>query len=152
VGEDRHRGIRRGKIHVHGHRSLKGSSPTKERKEPDDQFKALVVATILDSSPERALDMLCEYYRVERPRLRVGVVSGRNKGVQAVYVSTRKEIIAARREFLYDPFTMLHEFYHHLRYFAGDHRGTEKYADRFAIDFIRAYQAVAVRAPGRVQE
>jgi hypothetical protein len=129
---------------------VKRWSQTKERREPDDRFKALIVGTILDSNTELALDMLCEYYRVEKPRLRVGVVSGRNKGVQAVYVSTRKEIIAARREFLYDPFTMLHEFYHHLRYFAGDHRGTEKYADRFAIDFVRAYQAVvAARAQGR---
>lgn len=128
---------------------MKRWSQTKERREPDDRFKALIVGTILDSNTELALDMLCEYYRVEKPRLRVGVVSGRNKGVQAVYVSARKEIIAARREFLYDPFTMLHEFYHHLRYFAGDHRGTEKYADRFAIDFIRAYQAVASRVQGR---
>ena len=95
--------------------------------------------------------MLCEYYRLERPSLRVGVVNGRNKGVQAVYVSTRKEIIAARREFLYDPFTMLHEFYHHLRSFAGDHRGTEKYADRFALDYIRAYRTVAARTLGQVR-
>ena len=49
--------------------------------------------------------------------------------------------MAARREFLYDPFTILHEFYHHLRYFGNDHRGTEKHADRFAIDYIRAYRS-----------
>jgi hypothetical protein len=115
---------------------------TKERAEPDDRFKAMIVGTILDSSPEKALDILCEYYHVERPKLRVGVVKGRSKGVQAVYSSGRKEILAARREFLYDPFTMLHEFYHHLRCFDSSHRGTEKYADRFAIDFIRAYQRV----------
>ncbi len=95
--------------------------------------------------------MLSEFFRVERPRLRIGVVRGRNKGVQAVYVSTRKEILAARREFFYDPFTMLHEFYHHLRYFGGGHRGTEKYADRFAIEFIRAYQSVALRAQGQLR-
>jgi hypothetical protein len=98
---------------------------------------------ILDSDTERALDLLCEYYRVERPRLRIGVVKGRTKGVQAVYSARRKEILAARREFLYDPFTMIHEFHHHLRYFGDDHRGTEKYADKFAIDFIRAYQNLA---------
>lgn len=93
-----------------------------------------------------ALDLLCEYYRVERPRLRVGVTKGRTKGVLAVYVARRKEILAARRESLYDPFTILHEFYHHLRYFGDDHRGTEKYADRFAADFIRAYRTLAVHA------
>ena len=80
--------------------------------------------------------MLCEHYRVERPKLGVGVVKGRSKGVLAVYSANRKEILAARREYLYDPFTILHEFYHHLRQFAGEHRGTEKYADTFAIDFI----------------
>jgi hypothetical protein len=104
------------------------------------------VSTILDSNPDLALDLLCEYYRVERPKLGVGVVKGRSKGVQAVYSARRKEILAARREFLYDPFTILHEFYHHLRYFGDDHKGTEKYADKFAIDFIRAYQAVATRS------
>ncbi len=82
---------------------------------------------------------------MERPKLGVGVVSGRSKGVLAVYTAKRKEILAAKREYLYDPFTILHEFYHHLRYFAGEHRGTEKYADRFALDFIQAYRRVAER-------
>jgi hypothetical protein len=39
---------------------------------------------------------------------------------------------------------MLHEFYHHLRYYAGHHRGTEKKADKFALDFIAAYKRVAL--------
>jgi hypothetical protein len=82
---------------------------------------------------------------VERPKLGVGVVKGRSKGVLAVYTANRKEILAAKREYLYDPFTILHEFYHHLRYFAGEHRGTEKYADKFALDFIAAYRRVAQR-------
>ena len=60
-----------------------------------------------------------------------------------MYVARRKEIMAARREFLYDPFTILHEFYHHLRYFGNEHRGTEKFADRFAIDYIRAFRLLA---------
>lgn len=111
----------------------------------DDDFKALVVATILDSNPEKAIDILCEHYRVERPKLGVGVVNGRNKGVLAVYSANRKEILAARRECLYDPFTILHEFYHHLRYLGGTHRGTEKHADRFAIEYIEGYKRVVTR-------
>ncbi len=111
--------------------------------EADDRFKALVVATILDSRPEEALEMLCERYRVEVPKLGVGVVKGRSKGVLAVYSPSRKEILAAKQEYLYDPFTMLHEFYHHLRQFAGRHRGTEKNADKFALDFIAAYRREA---------
>jgi hypothetical protein len=101
------------------------------------------VATILDSKPEKAIEMLSEHYSVEQPKLGVGVVKGRSKGVLAVYSVNRKEILAARQEYLYDPFVILHEFYHHLRQFAGQHRGTEKNADRFALDYIAAYKRVA---------
>jgi hypothetical protein len=117
----------------------------REIAEPDEQFKARVVATILDANPETALDLLCEFYNVERPKLGVGVVKGRSKGIQAVYSAKRKEILAANREFLYDPFTILHEFYHHLRYFDEHHRGTEKHADRFAEDYILGYRRVVAR-------
>jgi hypothetical protein len=113
-----------------------------ENRDPDRWFKARIVAEILGANPEGALDLLCDFYRVERPKLAVGVVEGRTKGVQAVYLAQKKQILAARREFLYDPFTIIHEFYHHLRYFNDRHRGTEKLADRFAIDFIEAYKAV----------
>ena len=110
---------------------------------PDDRFKAAVVATILDSRTELAIERLCEFYRVEVPRLGIGVVKGRSKGVLAVYSADRKEILAVSQEYLYDPFVMLHEFYHHLRQFAGRHRGTEKNADRFALDYIAAYKRLA---------
>jgi hypothetical protein len=106
----------------------------------DDGFKAVIVATILDSKPERAIELLCEHYRVDKPKLGVGVVRGRSKGVLAVYSANRKEILAVSQEYLYDPFVILHEFYHHLRYFAGHHRGTEKNADKFALDYIAAYR------------
>lgn len=111
--------------------------------ELETRFKALVVGTILDHKPERALDLLCEHYRVERPKLGVGVVAGRSKGVLAVYSANRKEILTVNSEYLYDPFVILHEFYHHLRYFGSKHRGTEKNADKFALDFIDSYKAVA---------
>jgi hypothetical protein len=143
VGEDWDPGVRRCAFHLHDRRGLNPSwSLTKEKLEPDDRFNALVVATILDSNPEGALDLLCEQYGVERPKLGVGVVKGRGKGVLAVYSANRKEILAASMESLYDPFTILHEFYHHLRYFGMQHRGTEKYADRFALDYVRAYRSV----------
>jgi hypothetical protein len=106
----------------------------------EEEMKASVVAMILDSRPEEALDLLSKWYRVERPRLGVGVVEGRTKRVAAVYSLRRREILAARREYLYNPFVMIHEFYHHLRSGSGRHRGTEKEADRFAVEFIRAYQ------------
>ncbi len=118
----------------------------------DDQMKAAVVALILDSSPEQAIALLSKWYRVPEPRLGVGVFEGKTKGVAAVYSQNSKKILAARREYLYDPFVMIHEFYHHLRSTGGKHRGTEKQADRFALDFIEAYRRVtsgkAGQAPG----
>ena len=109
----------------------------------EDQMKAVVVALILDSKTEEAIDALSKWYKVSRPKLGIGVVEGKTKGVAAVYSQKRKEILAARREFLYDPFVMIHEFYHHLRSVGGRHRGTEKQADRFALDFIAAYNRTA---------
>jgi len=38
-----------------------------------------------------------------------------------------------------DPFIVLHEFYHCIRMFFMEHKGTEKKADRFALDFIKGY-------------
>jgi len=109
----------------------------------EETMKATVVALILDSNTEGAIQVLSSWYKVSQPKLGVGVVEGRTKGVAAVYSQKRKEILAANREFLYDPFVMIHEFYHHLRSVSGRHRGTEKQADRFALDFIETYRRVA---------
>jgi hypothetical protein len=109
----------------------------------EDQMKASVVALILDSKTEEAIGLLSRWYKVSVPRLGIGVVEGKTKGVAAVYSQNRKEILAARREYMYDPFVMIHEFYHHLRSVSGHHRGTEKQADRFALDFIDVYRRAA---------
>jgi hypothetical protein len=109
----------------------------------EDRFKASVVALILDSNPEEAIRVLARWYKVREPKLGIGVVEGKTKGVAAVYSQRRKEILAARREFLFEPFVMVHEFYHHLRSAGGKHRGTEKQADRFATEFLEAYRRVA---------
>ncbi|HYC12319.1 MAG TPA: hypothetical protein VEC02_06645 [Nitrososphaerales archaeon] len=110
----------------------------------DIRFKALVVATILDSRPEEAISILSDHYHVTTPRISVGVFEGKTKGVAAVYSVARREILAARREYLYDPFVIIHEFYHHLRSTSGRHKGTERQADEFAADYIRAYQSGTV--------
>jgi len=116
----------------------------------EDRMKVLVVALILDSKTEEAIQVLSKWYRVSVPKLGIGVVEGKTKGVAAVYSQKRKEILAARREFMYDPFVMIHEFYHHLRSVSGHHRGTEKQADRFALDFIDVFRRLAAirRAEG----
>jgi hypothetical protein len=108
-----------------------------------DRMKAYVVALILDSNPEEAIKVLSRWYKISVPKLGVGVVEGKTKGVAAVYSQNRKEILAARREYLYDPFVMIHEFYHHLRSVSGKHRGTEKQADKFALDFVESYRRAA---------
>lgn len=108
----------------------------------EKRFRAMVVATILDKRTEEAIAMLAKHYRVEVPRLGVGVFEGRTKGVLAVYSANRKEILAATSESLYDPFVMIHEFYHHLRSISGRHRGTEKQADRFALEYIEEFNEV----------
>ena len=99
----------------------------------------MIVATVLDMRPEDAIDLLSRHYRVERPKIGIGVLEGKTKTVRAVYSQGRKEILAARREHFYDPFVLVHEFYHHLRSVGGRHRGTERQADEFALGFIRAY-------------
>ena len=111
--------------------------------DPDDLVKASIVALILDSRPEEAIKALCRWYKVEEPRLGVGVFEGKTKGVAAVYSLRRKEILAAKREYMYNPFVMIHEFYHHLRSTSGSHRGTEKQADKYAAEFVSAYQRIA---------
>ncbi len=110
-------------------------------------MKAAVVALILDSKTEEALDILSRWYRISRPRLTIGVVEGRTKGVAAVYSTRRREILAANREYFYNPFVMIHEFYHHLRSRSGRHRGTEKDADKFAMEFIAAHRRLAASSP-----
>ncbi len=114
----------------------------------EEEMKAKVVWLILDSRPEEAIKVLCGWYRVSEPRLGVGVVEGKTKGVAAVYSVARKEILAARREYLYDPFVMVHEFYHHLRSASGKHRGTEKQADRFSVGFIEAFRKLSLGVAG----
>ena len=111
----------------------------------EEEMKTSVVALFLDSKTEDALDLMCKWYQVERPRLKVGVVEGRTKGVAAVYSVRRREILAAKREYFYNPFVMIHEFYHHMRSASGKHRGTERQADEFAVDFVDAYQRVLAR-------
>ncbi|TMI38478.1 hypothetical protein E6H26_00560 [Candidatus Bathyarchaeota archaeon] len=64
--------------------------------------------------PEEALDLLSEHY-VHRDK--------------TIYISSQ--------EYLYDPYVLIHEFYHHLRNVGGKHRGTERHAKEFALSFLK---------------
>ena len=106
----------------------------------DEQlFKARIVQLILKKESEEALEVLSKHYRVGAPGLRVGMPK-RSGGKAGCYVSGTKTIHVASSDRLYDPFVILHEFYHHLRTHGGKHRGTEKHADKFAQEYLTAYQ------------
>lgn len=106
----------------------------------DEQIiKRRVVQLILAKKVEEALETLSKYHKVSVPRLRVGMPK-RSGSKAGCYVSTTKTIHVASEERLYDPFVILHEFYHHLRTQGGKHRGTEKHANKFAQEYIAAYQ------------
>ncbi len=93
--------------------------------------------------PEEALDLLCEHYHVERPRLRMGLPSGEKRAL-GCYVHHEKTIYISSQEYLYDPYVLIHEFYHHLRHVGGKHRGTERHARDFALEFLKTARLAPV--------
>lgn len=106
----------------------------------EQMFKLQVVRLILTKKVEEALEALSQHYKVAAPRLKVGMPK-RSGGKAGCYVSATKTIHVASEEKLYDPFVILHEFYHHLRTQGGKHRGTEKHANKFAQEYITAFQS-----------
>lgn len=103
-------------------------------------FKVRVVDLILKKQAEEAIQILSEHYELTVPRLKVGLPKKSRKKA-ACYVPETQTIHVGSRVELENPFVILHEFYHHLRMHGRKHLGTEKYADRFAREFIEAYQA-----------
>jgi hypothetical protein len=102
-------------------------------------FRARIVQLILMKETDEALETLSQHYRVDVPNLKVGMPKKYSKKV-GCYVSKTKTIHVISREKLEEPFVILHEFYHHLRTQNRKHRGTEKHADKFAKEFIEAFQ------------
>ena len=105
----------------------------------DESIRAKIVQLILEKEPEKALEILAALYKVKNPRLRVGTVKKRRKTALAVYVHKENTIYASNSDILYNPFVILHEFYHHIRFKSGKHKGTEKNANVFANEFIKSY-------------
>jgi|Deesub1362B_J571_1020462.scaffolds.fasta_scaffold00004_129 hypothetical protein len=101
--------------------------------------KAKIVELIISGKVEEALGRLADLYGVSPPRVKVGRVKGKSR-VPAVYVSSEETIYIQDGSYYNNPFIVLHEFYHHIRMGGGKHRGTEGYADRYALDFIKAYK------------
>ncbi len=104
-----------------------------------------MVALILNKQTEEALILLAKNYQVEIPKLKVGLPKGHTRNAYGTYNAQGQTICVLDGDTLWNPFVILHEFYHHLRSKAVDkmHRGTEKNADRFAQEFIREYELSA---------
>ena len=108
----------------------------------DDLTKAKIVYMILNKRTEEALEYLSNLYNTITPGIVVGTVKGKRKTVYAVYVQKESKIYAINSDIFYNPFVVLHEFYHHIRTKAGVHRGSEKNADMYAKSFIDSYNRV----------
>ena len=108
----------------------------------DDLNKAKVVSMILNKRTEEALQHLSKFYGMTPPEIVVGTVKGKRKTVYAIYVQKESKIYAINSDVFYNPFIVLHEFYHHMRTRGGIHRGSEKNANMYARNFIDAYNRI----------
>ncbi|GAC1662336.1 MAG: hypothetical protein NVS9B7_30330 [Flavisolibacter sp.] len=108
----------------------------------DDLTKAKIVALILDKKTELALEVLSDLYKVDTPKIVVGTIKKKRRTVYAVYVVQEKKIYALNSDIFYNPFIVLHEYYHHIRSKLGTHRGSEKNANLYAKDFVDSYMRI----------
>jgi hypothetical protein len=106
----------------------------------DDLTKTKIVLMILDKQTEQALQLLSNFYNTDPPNLAVGTIKGKRKTVYAVYVQKERKIYAMDSDMFYNPFIILHEFYHHIRIKGGIHKGSERNANMYAKSFIDAYK------------
>ena len=108
----------------------------------DDLTKAKIVSMILNKKTEEAIQNLSKFYGISPPEIVVGTVKGKRKTVYAIYVQKERKIYAINSDVFYNPFIVLHEFYHHMRTRGGIHRGSEKNANMYARNFINAYNRI----------
>ena len=108
----------------------------------DDLTKAKIVSMILNKKTEEALQNLSKFYNITPPEIVVGTIKGKRRSVYAVYAQKESKIYAINSDIFYNPFVVLHEFYHHIRTKGGVHRGSEKNANLYAKTFIDAYNKI----------
>jgi hypothetical protein len=99
--------------------------------------RAQAVHLILNGKCEDAIELLSLFYRVKKPKITIGA-RGRYD-ILGCYDPGRREICLKDSDVYMNPLIVLHEYYHHLRSVSGKHRGTEKYADKYASDSINFY-------------
>ncbi len=105
-------------------------------------LKVEVVQLILEKQTEEALKKLSTVFGVTVPGLKVGLPKGHVRTAYGTYDAKSQTIRVLDSEIFCNPFVILHEFYHHLRSRSVDrqHHGTEKNADKFALDFLREFR------------
>ena len=108
--------------------------------EIDNMTKVQIVRMILNKQTEKALETLSEFYRVTPPQIVVGTIKGKRRTVYALYIPKERKIYALNSDIFFNPFVVLHEYYHHIRSKLGVHRGSERNANKFAQEFIDAYK------------
>ena len=111
----------------------------------EDRFKAYVVYLILTKNTEKAVELVSQKHGARTPRLSMGISKGKKKAL-AVYSVEANAISFKDQDQYFDPFVVLHEMYHCVRSKSGSHRGNEKNADRFALDYIAVYNDFVRRA------
>jgi hypothetical protein len=108
----------------------------------EDLDKPEIVQLILDQKTGEALNTLAKHYRVSAPKLKVGLPKGHKRNILGCYTPKNKTISLLSSDVIGNPFVILHEFYHHLRTSVDKkHKGTEKNADQFALEFIKDYKS-----------
>ena len=104
-------------------------------------FKPLIVWLILNGKAEEALALLAKNYKVNTPKLKIGLPKGHKKNIFGCYTPKDGTISVLNSDTIGNPFVILHEFYHHMRTSIDKkQKGTEKNADRFANEFIQEYK------------
>jgi hypothetical protein len=120
----------------------------------DELLKVYIVHSILSKETERAVELVCKKNRVTSPRLRIGGVPKGHKKALGVYSVASNSIAFRDQDQFFNPFVVLHELYHCIRSKSGEHKGTEKNADRFALSFIDTYnrfaRSVSAKIPAEV--
>ena len=107
----------------------------------ESDFKVIVVGLVLNGNTEEALELLAEHYGISVPKIEVGLPRGHKKKTLGCYSAKSKTISVLNSDVLKEPFVIIHEFYHHLRTTIDiRHKGNEKHANKFAEEFIQAYE------------
>ncbi len=96
-----------------------------------------ILKLIVDGNADEALKIISNYYHIDPPKTMIGLPRGKCFKSYACYVPSKHTIFFKDSKAFRNPYIVLHEFYHVIRFINGKHKGTEKYANEFAKNFIQ---------------